>query len=121
MLVYVAGPYKARSERERRLNVERARDAAAWLVRAGFSPFCPHTMMGGWEEYRFLVEDDFMRVCLEHLEHCEALLALRGWKSSTGSRIEVEFAEAHGIPVFESLPDLIEEFSEEADDDDDVH
>ena len=100
MKVYVAGPYTPNDGREetRLDNIRRASEVAQRLLRAGHTPFCPHTMTAGWEET--CGYDDFLRLGLEWLATCDAILLLPGWESSQGARMERAEAERLDIPAY---------------------
>lgn len=53
-----------------------------------------------------LPDEFFLAGDLEILRRCDAMIVTDDWVLSRGTRDEVAFAEAHGIPVFLSLMDL---------------
>jgi hypothetical protein len=106
MKVYLAGPYTPHDGRkETRLeNIRRASEAAQRLLKAGHTPLCPHTMTAGWEatcDY-----DDFLRLGLEWLATCDALLLLPGWEQSKGARQERAEAVTLGLLIAHDIDDL---------------
>ena len=107
MKVYVAGPYTPHDGREetRLDNVRRASEVAQRLLKAGHTPFCPHTMTAGWEET--CGYDDFLRLGLEWLATCDAILLLPGWEQSKGARREYEEAVTLGLLIVDDLQSLV--------------
>jgi hypothetical protein len=107
MKVYVAGPYTPQDGRdESRLeNIRRASLAAQRLLKAGHTPFCPHTMTAGWEES--CGYEDFLRLGMAWLATCDAILLLPGWEQSKGARREYEEAVTLGLLITDDLESLV--------------
>jgi hypothetical protein len=107
MKVYIAGPYTPHDGREetRLANIAQAREAAQRLLRAGRTPFCPHTMTAGWEDV--CPYDDFLRLGLEWLAACDAILLLPGWEDSNGARREYEEAVTLGLLIADDIESLL--------------
>jgi hypothetical protein len=102
--VYVAGPISKGDQRE---NLLKGIEAALHLVGAGYSVYSPHALSSfeqppavGSPAYENLLANDFSWV-----EVCDALLRLEG--ESAGADREIAFARAHGIPVYDSVHDLL--------------
>ncbi len=99
--VYIAGPYSHGDVIE---NICWAIDMAEILTDHGLIPFVPH-LMALWA-FRYAHEIHFWYdYDLAWLIHCDCLLRLPG--ESEGADAEVEFAKAHGIPVFENIRDCL--------------
>jgi len=99
--VYVAGPY---THGDVDANVAAAMAAADALIRAGFSPYVPHL----WHFQHVAHPQPYAvwtAVDLVWLEGCQALLRLPGY--SPGADMEVVAASKMGIPVFDSLEDVV--------------
>ena len=104
MLIYLAGPYRAKTFWRVLLNILRAWIAARKLWLKGFFVFCPHlnsAFMGGKDT----IEKLFQSGDLQILSFCDALLRLPG--NSQGADIEVEQAREWCIPVYFSVARLI--------------
>ena len=103
-LVYVAGPLMSFGVQA--TNVRKGALAALALMRAGIDAFCPHF---SW--FADLFEDsppDYERwISLDFnvLGRCDALLRLPG--RSPGADREVAFARERGIPVFDTVEEVI--------------
>jgi hypothetical protein len=99
--VYVAGPYTADPEECTAAAIR----AGGELLDAGCAPFVPH-LAHYWETlHQARPYEDWMRIDLAWLTAADALLRLPG--SSSGADRETARAEAHGIPVFGSVAELL--------------
>ena len=106
-IVYVAAPY---SSGDQVINVRNAINAGEELVKNGFVPFVPH-LSHLWHcisphEYDFWINLD-----THYLLRCDALLRLPG--ESRGADSEVAIAIEKWIPVYYSIPELVEGLSED--------
>jgi hypothetical protein len=100
--VYVAGPY---TKGDPCINTHRAIEAGNAVLDAGFAPFVPH-LSHFWHTASPRVYEDWMELDLAWVVKADALLRLPG--ESSGADREVALALAAGVPVFHSLPELIE-------------
>lgn len=100
-LIYVAGPI---SKGDQFSNVRDGIREADTLLDGGFHVLCPHLsalhQMIKPRSYESWMDLDFGMIL-----RCDALLRMPG--ESPGADREVAFATAHGIPVFDSLPELV--------------
>jgi len=90
-IIYVAGPYRGKSEREVFHNIVRAREAALKLWDEGWAVICPHTnsmFMGS----RLGGDEAFIEGDLEILRRCDIVYFLKGWQKSKGASLEWEEA-----------------------------
>ena len=98
--VYVAGPY---SLGDTQTNVDNAIDVGEQITQMGADPFIPHLShyrhLRHPHDYQFWIDED-----LRWLDVCHALYRMPG--DSKGADGEVDYAEAHGIPVFHDLDEL---------------
>jgi hypothetical protein len=104
MLIYLASPYSAPTEQERKHRFELVCKKAAQLMLDGNQVFCPiahsHPIetlgMDHMEGHDFWLHQDFAI-----LRHCEAMFVykLPGWTLSRGVAAEIEYAEKLGIPI----------------------
>ena len=103
--IYISGPLTSSGNVLE--NLAAAVDAARALIAAGFAPFCPHLSyhVDPAEEIPHRV---WMEVDLPWVEAADAVLRLAG--ESVGADLEVERAQAQGIPVFRSVVDLGKQF-----------
>ncbi|MDI1346314.1 MAG: DUF4406 domain-containing protein [Pseudolabrys sp.] len=94
-LVYIAGPYRASTEREVVLNIRRAEEAAIEVWKAGGVAICPHlntALFGG-----VLPDETWLSGDIEILRRCDAILMVGKWQDSKGARDELLFACDQGI------------------------
>jgi len=112
-VVYVSGAYRSKTEHGVHDNIELARDCAETVWRAGAMAFCPQmnsAYMGGVVPDEVFLAGDF-----EMLSRCDAVYCVCGWRESKGSVEEFELARSLGLPVFESVNELIEWIDEKED------
>jgi len=100
-VIYIAGPYRAKTPFDIEQNVRRAEEWSLNVARAGGVPLCPHTMNRFFYEAEGLTEDFVMSGCLALLERCNGALFIPGWEASEGARTEHRRAVALGIPCLE--------------------
>ena len=110
-LVYIAGPYNAPTPWDVEQNVRRAEELAlgvAWISNESkipFGPVCPHT------QSRFfagqLDEQYWIKLTMEMMRRCDAVLLVDRWEKSSGTLGEIEEAGRLEIPVFQDLEDLL--------------
>lgn len=105
-VVYISGAYRAFLDPDKKslningmyLNIQKARNVACHLWKAGLVPLTPHLnamlMDGVCEDYIFLQGD------LELLRRCDAVLLIPGWETSAGAKAEKILAEELDMPVF---------------------
>ncbi len=108
MKIYVAGPYTPADGREetRLENIGLASETAKFLLTLGHTPFCPHTMTAGWEDV--CSWEDFLRMDIEWLRMCDAIVLLPGWQTSRGARMEYEEALKEGLVIFDLQRESVE-------------
>jgi len=76
---------------------------------AGFVPFIPaldFQIFLALRDGERITEPMIKRYSKDWLEACEAMLLTPGWRKSTGTLAEMEFAKELHIPIFESIEDL---------------
>jgi len=104
-VVYVAGPFRGPNSWEIEQNIRRAESLSLEVWRAGFACICPHTntrfFQGAADDSVWLEGD------IEIMKRVDGVLMTPDWKRSQGATIEKEIAEKLGLPVFETLADLL--------------
>ena len=105
--IYIAGPYSASTDEQRRNNVNAAKDAGIFLVQRGHYPFIPH--LTHYVDERtieigtVLTWEDYIRWDLEWLKMCEAFLYMG---NSPGANIELKAAQEQGLPIYYTVDDI---------------
>jgi len=105
MLIMVAGPYSAPTEKERQENLRTINQAAVKVSKRGHIP-----VVGVNAALPIVNEGDFtspydeiMRISLALAERCDAILCLG---TSKGVEMERKIFIDKGLPVYESLDEL---------------
>ena len=105
--IFVSGPYSADTAEKREANTQRAIDAGIAIIHRGHHAYIPHlthyldiraTAIGQPLGY-----EDYMRLDLEWLHFCDALLTIG---SSPGADRELQFAERNGLIIYRSVWDV---------------
>lgn len=93
------------------MNMRNMIRAGIEVFHAGLVPFIPALdalIFLLLREGETITEPMIKRYSKDWLEVCDAMLLTEGWRKSTGTLKEIEFAEKHGIPVFKSIEELKE-------------
>ncbi len=105
-LIYIAGPYYASSHWETCVNIRIAETMAVWVWRHHAVGICPHKNSAHFSGV--VPECDFLNGYVSLLERCDALFLLKGWETSTGSKVELSVARNLNIPTFTRKAKLLE-------------
>jgi hypothetical protein len=103
-VVFVSGPYSAKSGWEVECNIRRAEELALKVWELGAAVICPHTnarFFNGVCSEAVFIEGD-----LALLYRCDALITTDDWERSVGARGEIEFCKVNNILVFHALGEL---------------
>ena len=103
-VVYVSGSYSAPTPAGVEGHIRAASAWTTYLVELGFAPICPHTNI---QQIGRLGYEDIMAVDFALLALCRGIFMLPGWEKSPGAVRERHFAEQTGIPVFDSVEELL--------------
>lgn len=103
-IVFIAGPFRAKTPWGIEQNVRKAEALALKAWQAGFAVICPHT------NTRFFQgaapDGTWLRGYRQILRWCDAVLVVPGWALSSGALREVAAARSQGIPVCRSIREL---------------
>lgn len=113
-VIYIAGPYSAKTIDKRNANIEAADEAGRACFAKGWMPIVPHSITASWElDDRFPANTDWVAADFSLLQHCQAVCVVgKDWQKSMGTCREIDFATENGLPVWfgtENVP-LAEEF-----------
>ena len=101
-IVFIAGPYFGDGDRSKiQGNIRHAELYQIALANAGVGFFCPHNHTEHFEIKATANEDFYRALDMVFLQKiADAVMAIPGWKNSSGSRAEIAFAKQKGIPLF---------------------
>ena len=99
-LIFVSGPYKAKTEGEKAQNIWHAVRVACRLWELGFFVICPHTNSAHFESLAKLDESIWLEGGLEMLSRCDCVFMLSGWEESEGSVVEYNLAQELELPIY---------------------
>ena len=100
MLVYVSGPYTAKTHDEISANIQAAREVAIKLWEMGHTALCPHLNTAHFEVDCKATYDQYMAGDFTLLSVCDAMVVLPGHEKSRGTNMEIDYAKEHGIPMY---------------------
>ena len=109
-LIYLAGPYRAATERQKTKNIEAAIDMGIELCRHGLYPVIPHANTRDFDLYTDQTPEFFLEGTMEQMRRCDAVLFSGDWQVSEGCLAEFVEAERMAIPHFLSLKELLERY-----------
>ena len=100
-LFYMAHPYSAPTPEGEAANFKMANEYAAELIELGFEVYSPisHT-----HPIHMEIAQDYERwmdLDKQYLYRCDALILCPGWENSSGCKVEKEWFEEHGKPVYQ--------------------
>lgn len=103
-LIYVGGPFRAKTSWERTFHIRRAEMVGLRVAVAGATPVIPHTMYGNYDG---TFDDEFwLDVTMRLLQVCEGMFVCDGWERSQGTLAEIADCEHKGRPVFHTFTKL---------------
>ena len=107
-LIYIAGPYRVRSNslwnilglRTIRIawNIHKARRLAKLIWRIGDYAICPHSNTAFFDG--ICPDSQFLDGSLEMLRHCDMVVLTKDYMDSEGARAELRVALILGKPVY---------------------
>jgi len=99
-LIFISGPYKAKTEKEKNSNIWHAMQAAIRLWQKNWFVICPHLNTAHFENFIDLDESVWLEGGLEMLSRYDAVFFLKGFRSSLGSIKEYELAQKLGLAIY---------------------
>lgn len=104
-VVYIAGKFRGPNAWAVECNVREAEALSLKVWAAGFAALCPHTNTRHFDGT--LPDHVWLEGTLEIMRRCDAVLLVSNWRDSAGARAEREEAIARGMPVFETIEQII--------------
>lgn len=104
LVIYIAGPYRAKGGWTVQENIERAASVAISVWQAGHIALCPHLNTAHFDGV--VPDERFLEGDLRLLERCDAVLTVSGWQESDGAKAEVAHARHELMPVWHSIDEL---------------
>lgn len=104
-VIYISHPFSADTDHGIQRNILAASEFALDCFRAGYTVICPHKNCAGYQNEPFDI--DWYAHDLVLLDRCDAILMCGDWTHSRGCLMEYEYAEEHGIPIYEYLSQII--------------
>lgn len=89
-------------------NVHRMLRLGHEVRKAGFAVYVPCNDILVSFTNGGLPHEEYYKHDLVWLDVCDAVILVPGWECSRGVKGELEFAKEKGLPVFESIDDLVE-------------
>jgi len=106
-LIYIAGPYRAKTKARRDLHIEQAKLTAVLLLEKGWFPVSPILNTARFEEYCPWVDDQvFLNGTLDLMSRCDAVCLLPGYEFSEGTAGEIAEARRIGMKVYKAEIDV---------------
>lgn len=91
-LIYIAGPYTAKTDFQRLQNIQAAREANAIIWGNGAAAICPHMNTAHLDGAPGTSNRTWLDGYLEILYRCDAVYFLEGWRRSNGCILELREA-----------------------------
>lgn len=109
-LVFISGKMSCDTAAEEAECVALARGVGELVRSIGLVPLIPHiAVLRPTCAEREAVWRQAMTDSLEMMRRCDAVLLLANWRASRGARVERWLARRRGMPVYESVMDLLRE------------
>lgn len=111
-LIYLAGPITNGGEKYNWAAIRHAEEVAVTLEARGYAVHCPQSS-ARWPGADTIPWQSWVESGKAWVKVCDAVLRLPG--ESMGADLEVDYADAKGIPVVGSIEDLDKLFKEKRD------
>jgi Domain of unknown function (DUF4406) len=89
-VLYVIGPYRAKTIREIVENIRRAEAVALKYWQKGYVVICPHTNSALFDGA--ITDEVILQGDIEIMKRCDGVVILPGWQKSSGSIGEIKVA-----------------------------
>lgn len=101
-IIFIAGPYIGDGRKDTiQKNIRAAEQYQIALANVRIPFFCAHNHTKHFEEKANAPEEFYKAMDMEILKRtCDAVIAIPGWETSSGTREEVAWARQNNMPVF---------------------
>ena len=90
-VIFISGPYRAKTYMGIHRNIEEARKAAIQLWQQGWAVICPHMNTAHFDGA--CPDQVWLNGALEILHRCDAVYVLKKWETSEGTKQEIYWAK----------------------------
>lgn len=105
-VIYVAGPYTAPTDWERKMNIYRAEQVTAALWGIGYFALSPHMTTAFFSG--LCTEQVFIEGGLEFLRRSDMVVLVEGWERSGGTLGEIKEAIKLNIPIYGGVHNFVD-------------
>jgi len=99
--VYIAGPFRAKTAWGVEQNIRRAEESGMAVFQLGHSAFIPHANTRFFDGT--LTDQFWLDATAAWLPVSDAVLLVKGYEVSAGTKSEISIARDLGVPVFTSI------------------
>jgi hypothetical protein len=109
VLVYISGPMTAKDGRTIEDNVAEGLRVYWELLQAGIPAFCPHLSGAFPTAWSLLPHAEWLAYDFAIIDRSTHVLMMPRWESSTGAKMEHQYAIDSDVPVFYTMKGLFKE------------
>lgn len=114
VLVYISGPMTAKGGRTMEQNTADGVAVYLDLLARGIPAFSPHCSGAFPSAWSALTHAQWIAYDFAVMDRCTHVLMMDRWETSTGAKLEYDYAQRKGIPIAESVDALLELLKEVA-------
>lgn len=103
ILVYISGPMTAKDGRTIEHNTADGVAVYLDLLRHGIPAFCPHLCGAFPSAWTALPHAEWLAYDYAIIDRCTHMLMMPRWETSTGARLEHDYAMRRGMPILFSM------------------
>lgn len=104
MIVYIAGPYRAKTTYLIEQNINKAKALALEVWKKGHIAVCPHANTAHFDGE--LPDFVWLNGAIEIMKRCDAVVLVEGWENSAGTIKEIEATKEVNISIYKSIDEL---------------
>ena len=108
VLVYISGPMTAKDGRTMEQNTADGVAVYLDLLKRGIPAFSPHCSGAFPSAWSALSHQEWIDYDFAIIDRCTHVLMMPRWETSTGARMEHQYAHEKGIPIADSIEALCE-------------